>query len=158
MAAKTFADQSPNLVLVAVIAIIVISAGGLGYWFLLRDTGTAPQAVTLTPEAKQYVRHLELSDFEMKAAESYMKQTIVEIVGKISNKGDRTLALVEINCVFYDPYGQVVLRERVPIVRSRGGKGFEPGETREFRLPFDSLPQSWNQGRPQLVIARIEFK
>jgi hypothetical protein len=25
-------------------------------------------------------------------------------------------------------------------------------------MPFDNLPASWNQGMPQLVIARIEFE
>jgi hypothetical protein len=67
------------------------------------------------------------------------------------------LVSVELNCVFYDPYGQVVLRERVPIVRSRQG-GLNPGETREFRLAFDTIPESWNQMLPQLVIAQITFK
>ena len=77
----------------------------------------------------------------------------VEVMGNITNGGDRTLSLVELNCVFYDPYGQVVLRERVPIVRST----MKPGETRPFRLPFEGLPASWNQAMPQLVIARISF-
>ena len=49
-----------------------------------------------------------------------------------------------------------VLRERVAIVKM-SGKGLKPGETRSFRLPFDSIPSSWNQALPQLVIARIEF-
>ncbi|HBY62828.1 MAG TPA: hypothetical protein DEH78_23640, partial [Solibacterales bacterium] len=65
-------------------------------------------------------------------------------------------ALIEINCIFYDPYGQVVLREKVPIVRQRGGP-LKPGETRTFRLPFDNLAQSWNQSLPQMVIAQIQF-
>jgi hypothetical protein len=85
-----------------------------------------------------------------------MKQAVVEITGRITNAGDRPLRIVEINCVFFDPYGQVVLRERVPIVRqSMGGLGV--GQTTSFRLPFDNLPQSWNQALPQLVIARIIF-
>ena len=38
----------------------------------------------------------------MKAHESYLKQAVVEITGKIGNTGDRVLEVVEINCVFYD--------------------------------------------------------
>lgn len=93
----------------------------------------------------------------MQASETYLGQTLVEIVGKITNNGGRPVRLVEINCVFYDPYGQVVLRQRVPIVRRDLG-GLAPGETKEFRLPFDELPDSWNQGPPQLVIAQIQFE
>ena len=80
-----------------------------------------------------------------------------EITGKITNRGDRPLRLVEINCVFYDPYGQLILRERVAIVK-RTGASLKTGETRAFRLPFDSIPSTWNQTLPQLVIARIDFE
>jgi hypothetical protein len=80
----------------------------------------------------------------------------VEITGKIANTGDREIRLVEIYCVFRDAYGQVVLRERVPIVGPKMG-GLAPGELKPFRLPFDSIPESWNQSMPDLVIARIDF-
>ena len=68
---------------------------------------------------KQYVRNLKLSDVEIKANESYLKQMVVAIEGKIGNTGDRPLKVVEIICVFYDAYNQVVLRQRVPIVSAR---------------------------------------
>ena len=93
---------------------------------------------------------------EMQKHESYLKQAVVEITGKIGNNGNRILHVVEINCVFYDPYGQVVLRERVPIVSQKIG-GLAPGEIKNFRLAFDNIPESWNQALPQLVIAQIVF-
>ncbi len=58
--------------------------------------------------------------------------------------------------MFHDSYGQLVLRKRVPIVSPRMG-GLKPGETKSFRLPFDELPESWNQAMPQLVIAGVKF-
>jgi hypothetical protein len=63
---------------------------------------------------------------------------------------------VEIYCVFTDYYGKTTLRQRVPIVSAKMG-GLKPGETKSFRLPFDNLPDSWNQGMPQLVIASVKF-
>jgi hypothetical protein len=81
---------------------------------------------------------------------------VVEILGNITNAGDRKLEIVEINCIFRDPYGQVVLKRRVPIVSRRMG-GLKPGETKSFRLAFDDLPESWNQDLPFLVIAHISF-
>jgi hypothetical protein len=92
----------------------------------------------------------------MEAHESYLKQSVVEITGNIQNNGDRVLDVVEINCVFYDPYGQEVLRERVPIVSKKMGK-LAPGETKPFRLAFDNVPEAWNQAMPSMVIARIDF-
>lgn len=117
-----------------------------------------PKPPVITPEARVYVRngYLKLSNVEMNAKENFARQTLVEITGKITNSGDRTVQLVEITCVFYDPYGMVVLRQRLPIVGGRMG-GLKPGETKSFRLPFDTIPDSWNQALPQLVIAQIVF-
>ena len=107
----------------------------------------------LTADAKAYARNLQLSEVTLKATESYAKQTVTEIEGKITNSGDRAIRHAEVSCIFYDRYGQVVKRERVPIIKTILG----PGETRAFRLPFDDLPESWNSRMPQLVIAGIDF-
>ena len=135
-------------------AALLIAAAAL-FWFL-RTPPPQNAAMPLTPEAKSYVANLDLSDVEMKAAESYLNTAVTEIVGNITNKGGRPLRSVEIYCVFYDAYGQLVLRERVPIVKGSGAP-LPPGATRQFRLPFDAIPESWNKQMPQLVIASITF-
>ena len=71
----------------------------------------------------------------------------------MENAGDRSVSSAAVYCVFYDSYGQVVIRERVPIVKTP----LKPGESRSFRLPFDAIPPSWNNQMPQLVIAAIDF-
>jgi hypothetical protein len=142
----------------AAYTIIALAVIGLAVFAYTRFIASRkPESLALSPEAKQYVRNLQLSDVEMKANESYVKQTIVEVNGKITNSGDRPLQVIEIFCVFYDAYGQVDLRQRVPIVSARMG-GLKPGETKSFRLPFDEVPESWNHQLPQLVIAGIKFQ
>jgi len=149
---KTPAQIGVPVYIAAVLAII----GLLGFLYLQyvakHQTGDSP----LTPEAKAYVKNLALSDVEIKANKSYLNLMVVEINGKIGNNGDRPLDTVEIYCVFYDSLGQLVLRSRVPIVSPRMG-GLKPGETKSFRLPFDEIPESWNQQMPQLVIAGVKF-
>ena len=142
-----------TIILVALVAVIIAVAL---FAYLKITAARSGQSLELTAEAKQYLSSLRLSDVEMKATESYLKQRIVEINGKISNNGNRGIDHIEIYCVFYDAYSQVVLRQRVAIVRERLG-GIKPGETRTFRLPFDDLPESWNKQMPQLVIAGIRF-
>jgi hypothetical protein len=136
---------------IGVLAVALILAAGL-LWFVTRPK-PAETAITLTGDAKTYVRNLKLSDVTMKATESYVGQTVTEIEGKIANAGDRTVQRAEVVCVFYNAYNEVILRERVAIVNG----GLKPGETRTFRLPFDDIPGGWNNQMPQLVIARIEF-
>jgi len=141
------------LVVGAIVVILGSSAWAFyDYW----EHKHPPPPPALTAEAKQYVRNLQLSEVDIKATESYMKQKVVEIVGKIANAGPRAVTAVEINCVFRDAYGQVVLRERVAIVGRRAG-GLAPGEKKNFRLAFDNIPESWNQSMPDLVIAQIGF-
>jgi hypothetical protein len=141
----------------AIVIVLLLAAGLAGFLYLERAAKQPPPPPPpLTAEARAYVRYLKLADVEMKAHESYLKQSVVEITGSIENAGARKLDLVEITCVFYDAYGQVVLRERVPIVSKKIGS-VAAGETKSFRLPFDNIPESWNQMMPQLVIARIDF-
>ena len=140
------------------LAIVVIASavvGGAVFWFLNRP-GPKPTAPALTGPAKVYVRNLRLSGVEMQKHESYLGQGLVEITGSIGNAGDRVLKTVEINLVFYDPYGQIVLRERRAIVDKKMN-GLAPNETKQFRLAFDNIPDGWNQALPQLVIAAIDF-
>lgn len=142
----------PTSVLITAVVGLLL-AGGVYYLY----THPAPKpSIELTPEAKAYTRHLRLADVEMKATASYLGQEVVEIVGKIGNEGDRDLQQVDLTCVFYDMYGQVVRRQRVSIVRPKTG-GLKQGEIRNFRLPFDDIPESWNKQMPQLVIAGIVF-
>lgn len=139
-----------------VIAVVLAAAGILAGWLLTRG-GPRPQpAPVLTAEARAYVHYLKLADVSMDAHENFARQMLVEITGKITNAGDRPLRVVEVNCVFKDPYGRVVLRQRTPIVTTKMG-GLAPGQTKNFRMAFDTLPESWNQARPELVIAQIVF-
>ena len=156
MLGRATKERTTSAVPLGIIALLLIFGLGVFYWVFLRTPPVRPSAAQLSDDAKGYVRFLKLSDTEMKATQNFMGSTVVELNGKIANNGSRNLKLVELNCVFTDPYGQVVLRERVPIVRDKGPT-FGPGAVRDFRLPFDSVPQTWNQVMPQLVIARIDF-
>ena len=140
-----------NKTTIYVLAIAAALAAAL-IWYVNRPHASVASA-PLTTDAKSYVRNLQLSDVSMKATESYVGQTVTEIEGKIANAGGRVVQHVDVYCVFYNSYGEVILRERVPIVAT----GLKLGESRTFRLPFDDIPGGWNNQMPQLVIARIEF-
>jgi hypothetical protein len=145
-------DKSNLIAPLAIIAALVPIIGGV-VWYFERTPPARQQPAKLTDAAREYTQHLKLSNVNMKATANYVGATIIEITGQITNTGNRPLSLVELNCVFHDPNGMVVLRERVPIVRRQ----LEPGQTRDFRLPFEGIPESWNQAMPTLVIANINF-
>lgn len=156
---KTSGRRQVSIPPAAIAIAVVVAAGLAGLWYLDRISKQPPPAPPpLTGAARDYVRHgyLPITNVDMQAHESYLKQQVVEITGKIGNTGDRAIQLVEINCVFRDPYGQVVLRQRVSIVGKTMG-GLRPNEMKPFRLAFDNIPEGWNQAMPDLVIARIDF-
>ena len=159
---KAVKDTAPKASIppVAIVIGLVLVLGLVGLWYLERASNAPPPPLApLTGEAREYVknRSLKLADVDMKAHESYLKQSVVEITGTIQNAGDRRIKSVEIYCVFKDSLDQVVKRARVTIVGGKNG-GEGPGETKPFRLAFDDIPESWNQATPDLVIAAIDFQ
>jgi hypothetical protein len=148
-------DKKPPILIIVVAAVLVLGGGAL-WWLDYQSKHQVTQTPVLTPEARVYLKKLALSDVQMQANEGYMTQALVEIEGKIGNNGDRVVKLIEVNCVFRDPYGQVVLRERQAIAGRQTGN-LAPGVTKGFRLAFDSIPDSWNKQMPDLVIAQIQF-
>jgi hypothetical protein len=137
----------------AATAVLALIAGLI---YLNRPVAVDSGNVEASPEAKAYVRNLALSDIEMQAAENFMQQRVVEITGKIANQGPRPLVSVELTCIFRGTDGHEVYRERIPIVRA-SATPLGGGQSRAFRLPFDTIPDGWNQAMPNLVIARIVF-
>ena len=140
---------SPASIVIALAMILILGAFG---WLTFGPKPAPPPPPVLTPEAKQYLNNLELSNVHMQAAESMVNQRVVEILGDIANKGTRTVRLAEVTCVFRDYSGNEIKRERVPIIA-----GLAPGASKPFRLAFDDVPEEWNQVMPTLVIAQIQF-
>ncbi len=136
----------------AVVAALIIA--GLAYLNRPAPKGAPEQPASA--EATAYLPNLELSDVNMKATENFMKQQVVEIEGRIRNKGPRAIDSVEVYCLFSDVGGREIYREKAAVVQAKGAP-LRPGEVRAFRLPFDSLPDAWNQAMPKMVIAQIKF-
>ena len=155
---KTATAKKPAFTLSAPVVIGIIAvllAGGAAAYLTFGPKPAPPPAPVLTQEAKDYLANLKLSDVGLQAAESYINSSLVEILGKVSNTGNRSVKLVQVNCVFRNVYGQAVRRELATVV---GKGGLKPGETKPFRLAFENPPQGWNQAMPDLVIAQIQFE
>jgi len=134
---------------------LLLGIAGFGYleWKVRSDLPV--EQVVLTDEARGYLSSLDLSEVEMGATDNALGQTLVEITGTIRNIGDRPVRSIRLNCVFFDVYGIELHRVLSTIVRS--SQGLEPGAEVPFRLPFDDIPDGWNQVLPSLYVAEIVF-
>jgi hypothetical protein len=143
----------PAIITIAALVIVGIIAG---FVYLTRPMPQSPSAAPASREVKAYVSHLKLSNVTIKAAENFMQQKVVEVEGRITNAGPRTLRGVDVYCIFYGVDGREVHRERASVVPATAAP-LKPDETRAFRLPFDTLPEGWNQAIPVMAIANINF-
>lgn len=134
---------------------LLLGIAGFGYLEWKGRSELPLEQVVLTDEAREYLTSLDLSDVEMGATDNALGQTLVEITGKIRNIGDRPVRSIRLNCVFFDVYGVELHRVLSAIVRS--SQGLEPGAEQAFRLPFDDIPDGWNQVLPNLYVAEIVF-
>ena len=107
----------------------------------------------LSAEAQQYVRSLALSGMTIQATGNALGGVLVEVNGSITNNGSRTVENATVACTFIEPYGQPLKTETVTLLRS----ALKPGETRTFRLPFENIPEGWNQAMPQVRFVGIKF-
>jgi len=139
---------------IGIALLLVATTGGFFYWQSQQASSGGP---TLTEEASAYLPSLDLADVEMEAKEDFLEQTLVMITGRIVNNGDRTVNLVEVNCVFREINGIEIQRQRAALVGRRTGS-MAPGDAKEFRLAFDPIPEEWNQTMPTLFITQIQFE
>jgi len=140
-----------------VIGLGAVLVAGAFAWLTFAPKPAPPPPPVLTAEARDYLPSLKLSNVHMQAAESYVNQRLVEILGEITNAGDRKVKVIELTCVFKDYSRNEVDRERTYVLDGRAG-ALGPGQTRPFRLAFDTIPETWNQVMPSLIIAQIQFE
>ena len=136
--------------------VVVLALAGTGI-YLSRPLPKVEES-TASQEAKSYLVNLGLTGVSMQASENLMNQKVVEVLGNISNNGPRDVKSIDVYCLFYGLNGREIHRERLRIVGGASAAGtLKPGATKSFRMPFDSLPDGWNQALPKMVIAQITF-
>ncbi len=147
-------------VLIGVVIVVVVVAAIV---FAVRS---APKAST---GPASYAPYLKISDLKMSAAENFVGATVSYLDGKITNTGNKTVTHATVHVVFKDDMGQVVGDETIPLhVLQTGGpyadtvdlsaSPLAPGETKPFRLTFESISAQWNHQYPEIEITDVKTK
>jgi hypothetical protein len=140
---------------------ILIVAGGRSTTDSTGGTGMAP--------ADPYAPKLSISSIQMSEATSFSGAKVTYIDGQIANSGDRTMAAITVQVGFHNDVGQFAQRLAVPLnlIRTRepyvdtqpvSAAPIEPGQTRDFRLIFDTVPADWNQQIPEIRIISVRSR
>lgn len=142
--------------------VIVGIAVGL---IVLAFRAEAPKPV----EPPAYAANLKFSDLKVSAAQNFVGATVSYLDGALSNTADKTIIHAVVQVTFKDDMGQVVQREEMPVHVLRTGGPYDeavdlsvsplaPGQTKPFRLTFESISAQWNHSYPDLKITDVRVK
>jgi hypothetical protein len=116
-----------------------------------------------------YAASLPLSQFAMSESANLSGGKLTYLDGHVRNTGDRTVSGATVQVVFENDEAMVPLIDTLPLTLIRmkdpyidtesiSGNPIKPGEDREFRLIFESVPENWNTQMPQVRVIHIELK
>jgi hypothetical protein len=116
-----------------------------------------------------YAANLKFSDLKVSAAQNFVGATVSYLDGALTNTADKTVIHAVVQVTFKDDIGQVVQKEEMPVhVLQTGGPYDEavdlsvsplgPGQTKPFRLTFESISAQWNHSYPDLKITDVRVK
>jgi hypothetical protein len=145
--------------LVVLVALIVLLLAG-------RNRAAAPP--TIQPLAA-YAANLTLSQLAMSESTSLSGGKSTFIDGHIQNTGTQTVSGVTVQVLFRNNEAMPPQIETLPLslIRTRepyidtqpvSAAPLKPGDGRDFRLIFESLPANWNMEMPEIRIIQVDTK
>jgi hypothetical protein len=128
----------------------------------------APPPSTLQP-ANTYAANLPLSQLAMSESTSLSGGKLTYLDGHVVNSGNRTVAGVTVQVVFQNDEQLAPQIETLPLTLIRmkdpyidtepvGANPIKPGDDREFRLTFESIPDNWNTQMPEVRVIQTELR
>ena len=129
-----------------------------------------PTAVpnTLQP-ADAYAASLPLSQLAMSESTSMSGVKVTYLDGHITNSGSSTVAGVTVQVVFQNDEALPPQIDTVPLTLIRTHEPYidtqpvsaaplKPGDDREFRLIFETVPENWNTQMPEVRIIQTSLR
>lgn len=148
----------PILIGIALVAVVV---GVLT--LILRSEQKKPAAPS------PYAANLKFSDLKASAAQNFAGATVSYLDGTITNAGNQTVIHAMVQVTFRDDMGQTAQREELPIRVLRTGGPYDeavdlnlspllPGQSKPFRLTFESISNQWNHAYPDMLVTEVNTK
>jgi Protein of unknown function (DUF2393) len=164
----TQSNTEPTSWLPWAIAGVAIALGlGLLIFFGGRRTATPLSTAPGMTPADPYAASLPVTDVKMSEASNFAGTKVTYVDGKITNQGQRTLSGITVQVAFRNDLKEIaqketmtlsLIRTREPYVDTQpvSAAPLKPGETREFRLIFDSVATDWNQQYPEIRVVQVK--
>lgn len=149
--------------LIAGAVVLVVLAG-----LVIAGRRKSPEIKGIQPSAA-YAASLPLANLEMSESTSLSGGKSTFIDGRIRNTGTSTVVGIVVQVLFrneeqmppqVETLPLTLIRTREPYVDTQAVSAapLRPGDDREFRLIFESIPANWNMQMPEIHIVRVETK
>lgn len=146
----------------------LVVAGLVGAMVLAGRGKPAAAPSTLQP-ADAYAGSLPLSGFEMSESTNLSGGKLTYLDGHVRNAGSRAVAGATVQVVFQNDEGLAPQIDTVPLalIRMRdpyidtepvGADPLKPGDDREFRLTFETVPDNWNTQMPEVRVISTDLR
>ena len=153
-----------------VVAAVIVIAIAVGVVLVFQHGKSAPPAVTpISAATDPYAGNLTISKLAMSESSNLAGGKVTYLDGQIANQGDHTLTGITVQVLFRDPAHEVAQNETQPlkIIRTRdpyidveplSATPLKPGESKDFRLIFDTVAQDWDGAFPEIRIIHVDGK
>ncbi len=129
-----------------------------GFYLLTRNSRferPAPETpLPMTSAEQAYAQKIRFAEPEMNRVANFLNQEVTFVYGTMINDGERTIRRIEVTLEFRDMFSQVVLRDSRRLIGPREAS-LGPGESREFQLGYEHLPQDWNRQYPSIRVTGL---
>jgi len=123
---------------------------------------------TLQP-ADAYAASLPLSALAMSESENLSGGKLTYLDGRVQNAGGSTVNAITVQVVFQndealapqiDTVPLTLIRMREPYIDTEpvSAEPLKPGDDREFRLIFETVPQNWNTQMPEVRVIHAALR
>jgi hypothetical protein len=149
-----------------VAALIVIAVAGVLIYTARKKPVEAPKS--LQP-ADAYAASLPLTQFAMSESANLSGGKLTYLDGHVQNTGGKTVTAVTVQVVFGNDEAMPPEIDTVPLtligmkqpyidVQPVSANPLKPGDDREFRLTFETVPNNWNTEMPSVRVIRTESR
>ena len=149
------------------VAGLAVLAVVIGLFFATRHKPQLPPN-TIQPLAA-YAANLSLTQLAMSESTSLSGGKSTFIDGHIQNTGGQTVSGITVQVIFRNdeamppqvetlPLSLIRTREPYIDTQSVSAAPLKPGDERDFRLIFESIPTNWNSQMPEIHVIRVEAK
>ena len=147
-------------------ALIVVVVVGV-FLFAGRNKGPAAPTTLQPPDA--YAPSLPLTGLAMSESDSLSGGKVTYLDGHIQNTGARTVTSATVQVVFANDEAMLPVIHTQPLTLVRmtqpyvdtepvSAEPLKPGDSHDFRLAFESVPDNWNQQMPEVRIIQTGLK